>query len=111
MLTHSLADPGVRVHVEAGPTLALEAALQVHTELAAGVWLLTLVNVCVSTEKGFSLGERSPFYGATGEQNMCPPVAEGTHAHEGGTGSMGGWMNRRPTFTLVAVHQPEAAGT
>ena len=83
-LTHSLADPGVWVHVEAGLALTLVAAFQVHTELAAGVWLLTLVNICVcmGTEKGFRLGERNPFYRTTGEQNMYPPVAKGCHPHK-----------------------------
>lgn len=47
VLTHSLADAGVRVHVEAGPAFTLVAAFKVHTELAAGVRLLALVNICV----------------------------------------------------------------
>lgn len=58
VLTHSLADPGVGVHAEAGPALALVAAFEVDTELAAGVRLLTLVNVCVfNRDRVFSGGE------------------------------------------------------
>lgn len=48
VLTHSLAGPGVRVHVESRPALALVAAFKVHTELAAGVRLLTLINILTS---------------------------------------------------------------
>lgn len=60
-LTHSLADPGVRVHVEAGPALALVAAFQVHTELTAGVRLLALINICVCDREKVLSREEEPF--------------------------------------------------
>lgn len=46
VLTHGLAALGERVHLEAFLTLALVAALKVHAELAAGVRVLTLVDIC-----------------------------------------------------------------
>lgn len=47
VLTHGLAGAGMRVHVETGPAFTLVAAFKVDAELAAGVWLLALVNICV----------------------------------------------------------------
>lgn len=45
-LTHGLAALGERVHLEALLTLTLVAALKVHAELAAGIRVLTLVDIC-----------------------------------------------------------------
>ena len=45
-LTYGLAGLGERLQLEALLTLALVAALEVHADLAAGVWVLTLVDIC-----------------------------------------------------------------
>ena len=45
-LTHGLAGLGEGLQLEALLTLALVAALEVHAELAAGVGVLTLVDIC-----------------------------------------------------------------
>lgn len=62
VLTRSLAGLGEGIELEALLTLALEAALKVHAELAAGVRVLTLVDIC-------ALGQRKRF-GTSSPQAM-----------------------------------------
>lgn len=51
-LTSSLAVPGLWVHLIARVALALEVALIIDADLAAGIWVLTLVNVCGKEPSG-----------------------------------------------------------
>lgn len=53
--TDGLAVLGQRVHLVARVALALKVALVIDTDLAAGIWVLTLVNVC-----GGSRGQHWP---------------------------------------------------
>ena len=62
--TDGLAVLGQGVHLVARVALALKVALVIDTDLAAGVWVLTLVNVCGEEQRSELAGGAASLRGS-----------------------------------------------